>query len=281
MSTATLSRPETIVPFGTRPEYWAGHKASQEQLQAWAAQMDRDGYLMIPKILPPELCGQLRADLDGILGSHARTDQYCELRSRMFEKSAANLSLFDLEPLVSFAEHLIASDCHVIHNNSFITMTGQGISSWHQDDAPHLLLTEGEMPTNIRLPVLFFTANYYLTDVFEVANGGTETIPRSHLFGAGCVNDYKGTKWESKFATVDHNLGPAGSVVMFNNQVWHRGGPNTSAKTRYITQITYARRIIGHKYHPFMNYQMPEHCYKDANPRLKRLLGFLPSGAYG
>ena len=30
-----------------------------------------------------------------------------------------------------------------------------------------------------------------------------------------------------------------------------------------------------------MNYQMPEHCYKDASPRLKTLLGFLPHGAYG
>jgi site-specific DNA recombinase len=31
----------------------------------------------------------------------------------------------------------------------------------------------------------------------------------------------------------------------------------------------------------FMNYQMPAHCYENASPRLKRLLGFLPSGAYG
>jgi hypothetical protein len=48
-----------------------------------------------------------------------------------------------------------------------------------------------------------------------------------------------------------------------------------------MTQISYARRIIGHKYKPFMNYQMPEHVYRDADDRLKRLLGFPPSGAYG
>jgi ectoine hydroxylase-related dioxygenase (phytanoyl-CoA dioxygenase family) len=72
-----------------------------------------------------------------------------------------------------------------------------------------------------------------------------------------------------------------GSVVLFNNQVWHRGGPNTSDVTRYITQVSYARRLVGHKYFPFMNYQMPEHVFANANPRLKRLLGFLPTGAYG
>ena len=56
-----------------------------------------------------------------------------------------------------------------------------------------------------------------------------------------------------------------------------RGG----GKDCLSTQVTYARRIIGHKYYPFMNYQMPEHVYQDADPRLKRLLGFLPHGAYG
>ena len=80
---------------------------------------------------------------------------------------------------------------------------------------------------------------------------------------------------------LQYNLGRAGSVIMFNNQVWHRGGPNQSDRTRYITQITYARRIIGHKYFPFMNYEMPEHVFADADERKKRLLGFLPSGAYG
>jgi len=45
-----------------------------------------------------------------------------------------------------------------------------------------------------------------------------------------------------------------------------RGGPTRSRRTQYITQIGYARRIVGHKYYPFMNYQMPPHVYQDANP---------------
>ncbi len=279
MSTATLDTPD-VVPNGTRPDYWAGHKASPEQISAWVEQFHRDGYLLIPKVLPLELCARLRADLDQVVGTVAAPDKHCELRTRMFERSAANLSLFDLEPIVSFAENAIATETHVIHNNSFLTNPGQGITMWHQDDPPHLLVTSGEPPTNIRLPVLFFTCNYYLTDVDEIANGGTECIPRSHLLGAPCPQDASGPL-AHVFKGVAHNCAPAGSVVMFNNQVWHRGGPNTSARVRYVTQITYARRIIGHKYSPFMNYQMPEHVHASANPRLKRLLGFLSPGAYG
>lgn len=30
-----------------------------------------------------------------------------------------------------------------------------------------------------------------------------------------------------------------------------------------------------------MNYVLPEHVLKDASPRLRRLLGFVPTGPYG
>lgn len=260
--------------------YLANQKVSDEQIQEWVDLFNRQGYLFLKNILPPDWCAQLRAELDERLkeGEQEDIDANLRLRTRLFETSDANLRLFDMEPIVSLAEALVAKNCHVIHNNSFIVKPGGGITSWHQDDAPHYLVTNGRPPRNVRLPVLFFTANYYLTDVTRVEHGGTEVIPRSHLLGQACTPTLDGTPFEKK---IKYNLGNAGSVVMFNNQVWHRGGPNQSDRTRYITQVTYARRIIGHKYYPFMNYMMPEHVYKEADPRRRRLLGFLEHGAYG
>ena len=85
----------------------------------------------------------------------------------------------------------------------------------------------------------------------EVEHGGTEVIPGSHLFGTSLPSEpMEESQWAKQ---VHYNLGKAGSIIMFNNQVWHRGGPNRSDRTRYITQISYARRLIGHKYYPFMN----------------------------
>jgi len=256
-----------------------GTRASDQQLDEWIEQFHRDGFLILHDILPPELIPTLKSDLDRAL-NHAppRDGAMLELHMRMFETSKANLAIFELEPIVSFAERLVEYDCHIVHNNSFRTPRGGGISMWHQDDPPHYLVTHGEPPTNVRLPVMLFTANYYLTDVEEPQFGPTEVIPGSHLFGASPPEQMDGTKWESRIVRC---LGKAGSVVMFNNQVWHRGAPNTSDRVRYMTQVSYARRIIGHRYFPFMNYQMPEHCYAGASPRKKRLLGFLPTGAYG
>lgn len=260
-------------------EYLAHTGASPEQIRTWVDQFHRDGFLFLRSVLPPEATAVLRSDLDRVLAEHPpKKGGAIELRPRMFETSPTNLSLFDLEPIASFAEALVSPTCHVIHNNSFRTPIGGGLSTWHQDDPSHYVVTHGEPPTNVHLPVLLFTANYYLTDVDTVAHGPTQVIPGSHLFGAAPPNPVEGTRYEG---LVVSNLGPAGSVIMFNNQVWHRGAPNTSDRVRYMTQVSYARRLVGHKYYPFMNYVMPEHVYRGAGERRRRLLGFLPSGAYG
>jgi ectoine hydroxylase-related dioxygenase (phytanoyl-CoA dioxygenase family) len=259
-------------------EYLAGRTAPSEQIAEWVEQFHRDGFLFIPSVLSPDHAAELKADLDRLLPIRGKTGGGIEICERLFEESNANLRLFDLEPIVSFAEALIDTPCHVIHNNSFKSLIGGGITGWHQDDPPHYLVTEGEPPKNVRLPVLVFTANYLLTDAPSVEYGPMQVVPGSHLFGRRCPSKLEGTEWEEKIVTC---AGPVGSVTMFNCQVWHRGAPNVSDRIRYMAQCTYGRRIVGHKYYPFMNYQMPEHVYRDADPRLMRLLGFLPHGPYG
>jgi ectoine hydroxylase-related dioxygenase (phytanoyl-CoA dioxygenase family) len=278
--------------------FLAGHPPDSDQLQEWIDSFHQNGFLVIPNLLSLEQCAVLRQDLDTDLAEavgeeaapHSR-----KIMKRMFERSPHNLNLFALEPMLSFAEALIggangpacanydgiphANTIHVIHNNSFkLPPETDGLASnaWHQDDTPHVLSLDGQPLTNVRLNVLAFTVNYYLTDVLSVDNGPTQCIPRSHLFGKLCDGDITG------YADQIHScLGGMGTAVCFNNQVWHRGSRNASLNTRYITQVTYAKRLVGHKYAPFMNYQMPSHCYETADPKLKQLLGFLPSGAYG
>ncbi|GET44139.1 phytanoyl-CoA dioxygenase family protein [Microseira wollei] len=279
-------------------EYLAGKLPTEQQLHEWIEFFHANGFLVIPNVLTPAQCEALRNDLDAALiadvgESESRTSR--KIMERMFEHSQPNLNLFDLEPIVTFAEHLIggangpgyamdegipnANVIHVIHNNSFKIAPetdGLGGNKWHQDDTPHILSLDGKPLTNVRLNVLAFTVNYYLTDVLSEENGSTQVIPGSHLFGKFCDGDI--AAYEDKVYSC---LGAMGAAVCFNNQVWHRGSRNNSKVTRYITQVTYAKRLVGHKYNPFMNYQMPSHCYESASPKLKQLLGFLPGGAYG
>src|SRR5262249_36588941 len=148
---ATAERPETT------DDYLAGKILPSATIAEWVEQFHRDGYLFIPNVLPPDWCAELRQDLDAALDEAGEKSGPVALAKCMFERSAANLRLFDVEPIVSFAEALITGPCHVIHNNSFKSFTeGGGITGWHQDDSSHMLVTHGEPPTNIRLPVLLF-----------------------------------------------------------------------------------------------------------------------------
>lgn len=269
------------------PEAASSVQASADPpLDEWIAKFHRDGFLVVKDALPGSLVEQLKGDLDEAIGTPPNSRGQVEIQVRMFERSTANLRLFDHEPIVTFAEQLISADrpglgpdhVHVVHNNAFRTPARAGISTWHQDEPPHYLVTHGDPPTNVRLPVLLFTCNYYLTDVTELRHGPTQFVPGSHLFGAHCPPTLQGTRWEKDVVTA---YGTAGTAIMFSCQVWHRGHPNLSDRTRYVSQVSYAHRIIGHRYFPFMNYVMPAHVYADADPRRRRLLGFLPTGAYG
>jgi ectoine hydroxylase-related dioxygenase (phytanoyl-CoA dioxygenase family) len=274
-------------------------------MKNWIDNFHKDGFLVVPSVLNKDQCLQLKKDLDsGYNTKNNKKNKKKGIFKRMFEHSPANLELFWQEPIVTFAEKLIAdngsdevllgenlqaytkgipsaNEVHVIHNNSFIIgggKNGLGGSTWHQDDTPHITSLDGNPITNVRLNVLAITCLYYLTDVPSEEYGPTQFIRGSHLFGLHCTNE-RAEQHQDKIVSA---LGPAGTCVIINNQTWHRGGPNPSNTDRYVTQITYAKRLIGHKYGKFMNYQMPEHVINAAtDDRKRRLIGFFGHGAYG
>src|SRR4051812_43601978 len=96
-----------------------GNCADPATIGAWVEQFHRDGFLVLHDVLPPELIPVLKFDLDAALNSAPKAGAMLELHMRMFEISKANLAIFELEPIVSFAEKLVRYDCHVVHNNSF------------------------------------------------------------------------------------------------------------------------------------------------------------------
>jgi ectoine hydroxylase-related dioxygenase (phytanoyl-CoA dioxygenase family) len=218
--------------------------SAEPPLDEWIARFHRDGYLVVEDALPADLLEGLRRDLDVALGGPPTSTGKVEIAVRMFEQSGANLRLFDHEPVVTFAERLISEDRPALG-----------------PDHVHVVHNNA-----FRTPSQAGISTWH------------QDVPGSHLFGAHCPPTLEGSGREGDVVTA---YGKAGTAIMFSCQLWHRGHPNMSERTRYVAQVSYAHRIIGHRYFPFMNYVMPEHVYADANPRLRRLLGFLPTGAYG
>ena len=99
--------------------------------------------------------------------------------------------------------------------------------------------------------------------------GPTNFVPGSHRSGRSPNGD---ATW--KGAEEQSILCRAGEVVIFRSEVWHRGTPNISGKTRYLLQVHYAKRMITQKYPPYPHkFRLDESILAQATPRQRRLMG--------
>ena len=112
-------------------QFESNYDVDQSKIKNWVEQFHKEGFLFLPQVLKNDHCQQLRSDLEWSLENNPNglnsgdASSSMHLCHRMFEHSQANLNLFDLEPIVSFAEALVEAHCHVIHNNSFVTRPGK------------------------------------------------------------------------------------------------------------------------------------------------------------
>ena len=79
--------------------------ATEGDIKSWIDQFHRDGYLFLPKFLTRDFCRELREDLDKDFARDENDkDAGFRLRTCLFERSAANLRLFDMDPMVKRAK---------------------------------------------------------------------------------------------------------------------------------------------------------------------------------
>ena len=122
--------------------------------------------------------------------------------------------------------------------------------------------------------------HYYLVDV-PMELGPTQVVPGSHRAGRQPMKDKDGEepRWRGK--------GPvsltcrAGDAVMYSNQTWHRGAPNSTGQTRLAVVAAYARRFVAQRFWPFLNYNLSRDILDQCTPRQRELLGEHSRGAYG
>jgi ectoine hydroxylase-related dioxygenase (phytanoyl-CoA dioxygenase family) len=209
-------------------------------------------------------------------GDHIRRNSMM----RMFEYDRSFRDLIEREPFPTIAEAILGEDCHLMSQNSLYNEPGVG-GGWHLDDLCQYPLPEGSDGHSIDSPPPCMVLQIFtpLTDLDTEAKSPTQVVPGSHLAG------HKPPTGEEN--PTFRNRGPvsifakAGDAYLFNNQTWHRGGPNTTDHPRLLTGATYSRRFIAQRFYPFIDYRVPDHVWEGASERLQRLLGRHSKGAYG
>ncbi|HXG25160.1 MAG TPA: phytanoyl-CoA dioxygenase family protein, partial [Chthonomonadales bacterium] len=205
-------------------------------------------------------------------------------RPTMFLHGPEFEAVIDNPRIIDLVEAILGANCHLIANSALRTGPSDGISSWHADEEVRFPRPKG-VPLDPRIPVPCFVLNfnYYLCDVDEEI-GPTQFIPGSHRSGRQPDPEDMDSDGNPVYEGrgVASALGPAGTAVMWHDQVWHRGAKNRSKdRSRYVLQTPYGRRWIAQRFYPFINFHMPEEILERANPRRKRLLGVHETGPYG
>jgi ectoine hydroxylase-related dioxygenase (phytanoyl-CoA dioxygenase family) len=249
------------------------------------AQFHRDGYLFLKGILTAKEVDVLRELMERKFqdpkmheesGDHIRGISMM----RMYEYDINFRDLITREPVASLAEAILGDDCHMMSQNALRYEPGQG-GGWHVDDRVHFPLPD-DIPRHdarLRLPCFVLNALFPLSRVDDVKYGVTEVVPGSHYSGRRPADPQGVPEFDGQGPVS--LLGEPGDMVMFHNQVWHRGRKNISDQVRYVGSVVYSQRVIAQRLYPFIDYRMPDDVWQGADERLQRFLGRHKKGAYG
>lgn len=232
-------------------------------LALFEAEMRDVGWSIFPEILPPAQVASMRADAlrwierckemqinaginatgDGTAHHAVGADDALDafLHQHLFHPHLAHY--FSGRPYIL---HAINPICNAPHKTAYV-------HAIHRDTATVI-------------PGYHFRINMLvMLDDFTVENGATQILPNSH----GMLDKPS----EEMFAQGHISLtGKAGSVVLFNSYLWHRGGKNTSAASRAAHTLSFGPAYIK----PQLDYarMLGEARGETLSPLSRQLLGY-------
>ncbi|GJE37493.1 phytanoyl-CoA dioxygenase family protein [Methylobacterium persicinum] len=104
-----------------------------------------------------------------------------------------------------------------------------------------------------------------MVDPFTLENGATHVLTGSHRSPSPPPD-------EVFWADADRLTGPAGSIVLFDSNLWHAAGTNHTDRTRTALTLSFSRAFVKQQmdYPRFLGVEYGE----KVSPRMRQLLGY-------
>lgn len=222
-------------------------------LDDFNAQMTERGWVVFEAAVEPALVARMAADLE------AAWDICREMQVKNGVANDADHTvhhLIGLKP--SFLDYIDASEAldpyyeayfggRYILNSFGGAINTRGRTSYAQRIHRDIRSYSGDMPLLLNTLVML--------DEFTADNGATYMLSGSHR-AAEKPSD------EAFYARAERAVGPAGSVLVFNSNVWHAGGNNTTERARRSVTPMYCRPFIKQQF------DYPRALGYDAGPTL-------------
>jgi ectoine hydroxylase-related dioxygenase (phytanoyl-CoA dioxygenase family) len=234
------------------------------------AAFDRDGFLVVPEALPPEMVARLTAAVDRIYERHTREHgltktNACLIRNCILEDEVF-LELLDWPATVPLVIGLLNWNIQMITSHLVVRAPSPPdadenwkAEGWHRDGGTSS--QEMQEPH----PRLLIKIAYWLSDLTEPGRGSIRFAPGSNRLIGGLPIP-KGASDPPGFVEITAKPGDA---VLFEQRTYHAVGPNRSHLTRKSLFFGYGYRWLR----PMDYVTMPRELLERCTPIQRQLLG--------
>ena len=219
----------------------------------------KDGFVILPNVLRPEQVATVRSELEPHLGAFGRNPFEGERTQRVYAllaKAPSIASLVEHPEALALIDQFL-SKTYLLWGALAINLhPGETRQDYHCDD-------EAGAPPRPRLAQGMSTM--WALDDFTEENGATEIIPGSHAWGAD--------EWPASDDARTHKaLMSAGSVMIWQGSLFHRGGANRTDRTRLGITIQYCQPWLRQIEN--MVLAVPPEKAVQYSPRVRAMLGY-------
>jgi len=244
------------------------HLAPTARPEDVAATLAREGVAVVDRLVPPATMDRARAELAPYLdatpvGADAFTGRRTRRTGALVARSATCRELVQHALVLGTVKQVLAhATAFQLHLTQVIAIgPGEPAQAIHRDQWAFDFFP---FPSGYEVQCNTIWA---MSD-FRDENGATRIVPRSHRF-------------EDRLAFRLEDTVPAemekGSVLFYTGALYHGGGPNRSAETRYGVNVTYSRSWLRQEENQFLS--VPPEVARTLPDPLLRLMGYA-RGAY-
>ncbi len=204
----------------------AKHKVDADEVNRLMAQVNENGYVIIPELMSPEFMTDLKAQVSPLLTHDGRNEFEGHKTRRIYsviEKTMACNPLVEHPLILALLDRVLMQNYLLSQLQVIDVYPGEVRQPLHHDD--------GFYPIARPRPP-FSAATIWAIDDFTADNGATLVVPGSHIWEDRPPSEIK----DSDMVPA---VMPAGSVVFFLGTLWHCAGANNSDATRMAATAQY------------------------------------------
>jgi len=223
--------------------------------------LQRDGYVILERAIDRAAIDELAAALGPFeahrpMGRNAFEGLHSQRVYSLAGKGEPFRRLVEHPAVLALLDRVLLPNYLLSTAQSIRLHPGEAAQAWHTDDGFYLTPRPHERPLAISL--------IWALEDFTADNGATEVIPGSHRWGIERPETHP-------FASVAAVM-PAGSVLLFDAALFHRGGNNRSPGTRLAISIQYCQPYLRPQEAQLLI--VPPEAARACTDRMRAMLGY-------